>query len=295
MVSFVNVKIDDLLFLHDKGFRFVDIKSEFESQRLSDGSVNLVLYKSGKLLIQGPKLLVDKISSLLINKDFSPNKKTIPKQEASLSSNEWNSKIHIGSDETLKGDSFGGLVVCAFFYSPSFKDELLNLGVRDSKKISDSQIKSIASSLSKRFEGFFSIKNIFPEEYNNLVENLGSVTKVLNKLHLEVYNSLVSEKNLVSYAQDLKKIVFVVDKFPGCSVGDFKIISGESSSLAIAAASIIARSEALKQMSLLSSNAGFRLPMGSTHVEKALEILSSKGVDLRLFAKLHFRNVKKFL
>ena len=181
----------------------------------------------------------------------------------------------IGSDEVLKGDTFGGIVVAAVKANPEQHTALKDLGVRDSKTLSDRQIQLIAPKIEKNFPCI--IKNIYPEEYNGLK---GTVTDILNKLHKECYNYL-------------KPGTHVVDKFPGCTVGDIIEIQAESKYPEVAAASIIARAHALNQLHDLSKKAGFLIPKGSAHVQKALEQLKKSNLPATDFVKLKFSNVKK--
>ena len=62
----------------------------------------------------------------------------------------------------------------------------------------------------------------------------------------------------------------------------------------MAAASILARAYALKQLAELSKRAGFTIPKGSTHVATALKELKAKEFPPEEFVKLKFRNVAIF-
>lgn len=183
--------------------------------------------------------------------------------------------IIIGSDESLKGDTFGGVVVAAVKADDEMREKLMQFGVTDSKKITDRKVLSIAEKIKKTAE--CEVRNIFPEEYNKK-----KITDWLNKLHKECYNYLKPGKH-------------VVDKYPGCNVGEIVVTKAESKYVEVAAASILARAAALKQIDSLSELAGFRLPKGSTHVKHALQELKAKGLDFKKFVKTDFKNVKGFL
>tara|TARA_Y100000310_G_C20354266_1_gene655891 strand:- start:355 stop:759 length:405 start_codon:yes stop_codon:yes gene_type:complete len=122
------------------------------------------------------------------------------------------------------------------------------------------------------------VKSVLPEEYNLY----SGATGLLNKLHLECAKYLSPGKH-------------VVDQYPGCAVGDIQETKAESKFVEVAAASVLARATALKQLSYLSCEVGFTLPKGSTHVKEALQKVKDKGLDMSEFAKLHFRNVHEFL
>lgn len=183
--------------------------------------------------------------------------------------------VIIGTDESLKGDTFGGLVVAGVKADEKIRGELEELGVADSKKISDKKILLMAERIKKLVE--CEVKDVFPEEYNK-----SKLTVLLNKLHKECYDLLKPGKH-------------VVDKYPGCDVGEVVVEKAEDKYVEVAAASILARAAALKQMDDLSAKAGFSLPKGSTHVKLALRDLKRKGLDFREFVKVDFKNVKEFL
>ncbi|MFT4313394.1 MAG: hypothetical protein ACMXYA_03215 [Candidatus Woesearchaeota archaeon] len=187
----------------------------------------------------------------------------------------------IGSDETLKGDTFGGIVVAGVYLDQSQKTYLEKLGITDSKKITDTKINKLAPIIMQH--STYAVKNIFPVEYNT-----HKLTPLLNTLHLAV------KEEIMQKITD-KKFTHVVDKFPGCVTGDIIVEKAESKYIEVAAASIIARHVGLQQLVQLSNTIGFTIPKGSTHVSEALEKLSSSSYDPKLFVKLHFKNVQKAL
>ena len=183
----------------------------------------------------------------------------------------------IGSDEVLKGDTFGGIVVAAVKANRNTRDQLVALGVTDSKLIDDSKIIALAPKIEQLSACI--VKNIYPSEYNAFK---GSITDMLNHLHKECYNYL-------------KPGTHIVDKFPGCIVGDVIETHAESKYIEVAAASIIARAHGLKQLNNLSKRAGFTIPKGSTHVAEALQKLKEHNLHPSEFVKLNFKNVKAAL
>ncbi|MBU0471478.1 MAG: hypothetical protein KKF89_02560 [Nanoarchaeota archaeon] len=197
--------------------------------------------------------------------------------------NDFDDKVIVGSDETLKGDTFGGLIVVGFRANNEERERLRNLGVRDSKTITDNVILRMAEDLKEYFSNNFFILSLMPEEYNAKVGVFG-LTNILNELHRKVNIEL---KTSIS--------IHVVDKYPGCRVGDIIEEKAESKYVEVAAASIIARDEAIKQFEELSRMASFRVPKGSTHVTEALNFLKRKNLKPAKFVKTHFRNVKNAL
>tara|TARA_Y100000310_G_C20695149_1_gene825144 strand:- start:2636 stop:3223 length:588 start_codon:yes stop_codon:yes gene_type:complete len=184
----------------------------------------------------------------------------------------------IGSDESLKGDTFGGIVVAAVKADDAMRKRLEDMSVGDSKKIADSKVLLLAAELRKICE--FHIVNLSPKEYNARVAN--GVTILLDELHKEVYDYLKPGQH-------------VVDLYPGCSVGHIRETKAEDKYVEVAAASLLARADALLQFDALSNKAGFRVQRGSTHVQGSLEKLKEKGLPFSEFVKMGFKNVKKFL
>ena len=264
MTVFLNVKKEDMKLLIDHGLGLDKTKTKYEIMRLR-GSCVAILFTSGKLLIQGSDVNVSRYRDLMIAKGFKePTKIEYVSQ----------SGLFIGSDESLKGDTFGGLVVVGVKADDVVRENLKILGVMDSKKIKDSSIPLLAQNIKKIAK--VSIRNIYPEKYNQYNQ-----TELMNKLHKTV-------------ADELSPGTHVVDKYPGCNVGDIAVTKGESKYVEIAAASIIARDEALSQIGDLSNKLGFDIPKGSTHVKSALELLKKSGKDPNQFIKMHFKNIKPY-
>ncbi len=185
----------------------------------------------------------------------------------------------IGTDEAFKGDSFGGIVVAGVKADEKERQLLINLGVMDSKKLTDIKIGILAPRIMENFKWHAEV--LLPEEYNKELEH-NNLTVLLNKLHKKCYSRLQTP--------DSKH---VVDKYPGCSVGDIAETKAESHYVEVAAASILARYLGLEQFKFLSKRAGFTIPKGSTHVTNALERLKREKQDFSMLTKLHFKNVSK--
>ncbi len=269
MTLFTNVSKDEAVSLAKKRFTLEEPKTVYEEVRLSKGKVVLILYTSGKLLLQGPPEEVRKtareIQKARIGEEVKPEKF---RQESG-----W----VIGSDESLKGDTFGGIVVAAVKANDEIREKLRSLGVADSKTLADKEILPMADKI-KQIAGC-EIRSILPEEYNDFK---GNVTGLLNKLHTEC-------------AKDLGTGKHIVDKYPGCIAGDIQEERADSKYVEVAAASVLARAGSLQQLNYLSVLAGFSLPKGSTHVQLALMELKERKLDFRKFVKVYFRNVRDFL
>lgn len=272
MAVFNNVKKEDLKKL--KGFSKEEPKTVYEQLRLKGKDaglkdVTLILYTSGKLLLQGKNDAVEKAAKEL--EKLKLGKKA--KREQFRRESGW----IIGTDESLKGDTFGGLVVAGVKADNKMREELTALGAADSKELSDHEILSMSEKIKKIAQ--CEVVSIYPEEYN---QHDGNVTKLLDKLHGSIARYLHPGKH-------------IVDKYPGCSVGDVQEEKAESKYVEVAAASVLARAAALSQLDSLSVQAGFRLPKGSSHVKLALHELKERKLDFKKFVKIDFGNVKEFL
>jgi ribonuclease HIII len=268
MVVFENVTKEDIEKLQKRGFHRENGKGLYEESRFLKKNVTLIYYNSKKLLLQGKKADVEKVAEeIRILKIGTEQKSEHFKREAG-----W----IIGSDESLKGDTFGGVVVAAVKADNRIRQELQSIGVADSKTLQDKEIILIAEKIKKIAP--CEIQSILPEEYN---QN-GKITLILNQLHKEC-------------ARYLGEGTHIVDKYPGCTIGEIREEKAESKYIEVAAASILARAAALQQMDHLSSLAGFALPKGSTHVLDALKRLKEKGLDFKKFVKIDFRNVREYL
>ena len=269
MPVFKKVTKEDAAKLLRKGFTMDAPKTAYEELRLKKSNVSLVLYKSGKLLLQGKEEAVEKIAGQL--EKLSIGEET--KKESFRKETGW----IIGSDEALKGDTFGGLVVAAVRADAKLRTKLKELGVADSKKLKDQEVLRLAEEVKRAVP--CEIKSLLPEEYN---KKDGNVTDLLNKLHAAARNDLGPGKH-------------IVEQYPGCTTGDVITTKAESKYLEVAAASVLARAAALHQLHYLSSVAGFPIPKGSTHVKIALHELEERNLPPEKFVKLHFNNVKEAL
>ncbi len=266
MVSIDNVTEKSLKRLKKYGFKEEKPKSDRELIRYA-GATTLTLFKTGKLLIQGSE------------QDVKETKKIA--EFLGIGESPKFSGVAVGTDETLKGDTFGGIVVCGFKADDSIRDELKEIGVRDSKSLLKPEIVRLAKELIEKFPDNYHVENIFPKQYNKLNIKM-SVTEILDQLHKKCYNKLA------------RTAVHIVDEYPGCSVGNIVEKKAESKYFEVAAASIIARYFGLKQIRELEMKAGFFIPLGSSNVESGLLELRKKSLDKADYVKIKFKNVIKF-
>src|SRR3989344_2865288 len=168
MAVFTNITAEQAERLLQAGFVKEEPKTVFEVLRLKKEQTTAILYYSGKLLLQGKN--VDKIAVQLRKLKIGAEQVPEPFQQETG----W----VIGSDESLKGDTFGGIVVAAVKANSISRKTLSELGVADSKVLSDKEVLQMSGQIKKIVS--CEIKSLLPEEYNQRDSN---VTELLNKLH----------------------------------------------------------------------------------------------------------------
>lgn len=210
---------------------------------------------------------------------------------------------HLGVDEVGKGDYFGPLVVVSCFVDNDFLKTVSSLGVVDSKKLSDSRIRSIYESIKDYPYYYVSVVN--PCEYNSLIEEYKNVALLLAKQHSKVIE--IALEDLSSKSIDCNDIVIdqfsakknrVIDELGsrGKSANFVQFHKGESD-VAVACASVYARAIFLEEMDKLNDEYYFSFPKGASNViDSARRFVELHGKDeLRKVAKISFRTTSQVL
>lgn len=204
----------------------------------------------------------------------------------------------IGVDESGKGDFFGPLVVGGVFVQSDHVSQMINLGIRDSKKLSDAKIRKLSDSM-KEFLLWDTVI-IMPQRYNELYDKFRNINKLLAWGHARVIENLLKKVSnsglscgmvvLDQFAQSEGRVLNAL-----MSNGrKHKIVQrhkGESD-IAVAGASIIARDTFVQSMTKLSEKYSIHIPLGvSPAVKQAREEFIQKYGETRLseVAKLNFR------
>ena len=204
----------------------------------------------------------------------------------------------IGTDESGKGDYFGPLVSAGVYVDLTTKPLLERIGVRDSKKLNDTQIKEIAQNIKKICVNQFSVIEISPETYNNLYNQFKSEGKNLNVLlawaHAKAIEEVLTKVDCENALSDkFADEKFIISKLQekGKRINLRQEHKAEAN-IAVAAASILARERFLEKLKKLSMELGIELPKGaSPHViEQAKKVVEKSGEEaLKKIAKLHFK------
>lgn len=207
---------------------------------------------------------------------------------------------HIGTDEAGKGDFFGPLITAGFFIdSLETENDLRKMGVCDSKKLNDTEISKIAKILWGKYKNNIAIMRPSVEKYNELYSKFKNLNVLLGWSHAKVIEELKTRFPNIKLAN--------VDKFAEKTLvsryltnfTDLKIdamVKGEDHDIAIAAASIIARSYFVGKMAELSEKFGMKIPLGAnSHVKTAgKQFIEKHGSEnLKFVAKLHFKTAQE--
>jgi ribonuclease HIII len=247
--------------------------------------LTITYYNSGKLVVQGDD--IDTFLSVHAPEFAGAG------VEAHSADDE-----RIGTDEAGKGDYFGALTVAAVFVSSSDIARLRRIGVADSKQLSDDTVARLAAAIEVSTPHALVV--VDPLEYNRRQRELGNVNKLLGELHaqaiLEVSQKTACRKVLTDQFGDIGH----VRRGLGLTSAAFQLEARPRAEdhVAVAAASILARSAFLASLRRLSDECGLDLPKGAGEpvdsiVKKLVAIVGRDG--LPRFAKVHFRTTEKVL
>ena len=272
-----------------------------------DGDTVVTMYQSGKVVFQG--------RDADLAADFWIETEKINYGKAIVSSSDDKKKekkeverkiplriTSIGSDEVGTGDYFGPIVVTASYVEKENIDFLLELGVKDSKKMSDAEIKKVVPQIIKKIPYHtFVLSN---RQYNELYNNDMNMNKMKAILHNKVLSTFADK---TKYPYDH----IVVDQFENpksyynhLSEAKFKVYNitfltkAEDQCLSVACSSLISRYIFLQEMDKISHSVSMDIPKGASDLVDAVgkEIVAKFGKDkLMDIAKMNFKNTEKIM
>lgn len=279
---------------HDYEFRSVPF-AVFAAQK---DKVNVVFYKSGKLVVQGADAsdFVEFALEPEILKEARMGYETLLDPSLLLP--------RIGVDESGKGDLFGPLCIAAVYVNESVVKAWEDAGIRDSKRVSsDQRIYELARLIRSTPGCAFSVVPIGNAAYNRLYASMGNVNSILAWGHARAIENLLERGRLVppparvisdQFAKGPATLERALMKL-GRNVELVQRHRAETD-LAVAAASILARDAFLAGLKRLEKEFGLPLPKGtSADSDAAARAFAQKHGVLRLpeVAKTHFQNVKR--
>ncbi len=202
----------------------------------------------------------------------------------------------IGTDESGKGDFFGPLVIGGVYVNKKTTKALKDLGIMDSKKLSDLQISKLAPEIKKLCS--YSVVVIGNKKYNQLYDKMHNLNKLLAWGHARVIENLLVKTDCQYALSDQfgdEKLIQQALMDKGKSISLFQRHKAEKI-IAVAAASIIARDEYVKRLTQLSTEYKLALPKGASNktISVAKQFLVDYSKDeLVNIAKLHFKTTQQ--
>lgn len=275
-----------------------------------EGGTIITLYESSKVMFQGISADIDanmwRDMEAHLNNGKAPieEKKKEKEKKGEKELYEERKKYYyissVGSDEVGTGDYFGPIVVTATFVSKENIEFLEELGVRDSKKLTDQKILDVVPKIIKKIP--YETIIYTNEEYNSHPEyNMNKIKAILhNKALLSLmkkdnfnYEKVVVDqfcypRNYFSYLKESNNVFRKIDF----------TTKAEDKCLSVACGSLISRYIFIKEMDKISKMLGKSVPKGSGVQADNFgkEIVDKYGKDiLKKITKLNFKNTNKIL
>ena len=288
-----------------------DKTPQYAMFQADDGDTVVTLYESGKAVFQGSDadiaseywIETEKINSgtAIVTNSETKKKETI-KGEKKENDSKYHNINSVGSDEVGTGDYFGPIVVSSCYVTKEDVSFLDELGVMDSKKITDDKILKIAPLIAKRIKYKSIILN--NKDYNKFHNNDFNMNKIKAILHNKVLYQMINEEHpdydyiiVDEFAKEHRYYDYIKDS-PNIQRDITFMTKAEDKCLSVACASIISRYLFLKEFDKLSDSLHIPLPKGANNeVDKiGIEIVEKYGKE-KLFevAKLNFMNTSRIL
>lgn len=268
------------------------------------GDTIVTLYESGKAMFQGVSADIEAGMWESIRKDkdnidyFMDTKDTKIKKEEQV---DIPSDIaSVGSDEVGTGDYYGPIVVTASFVSKDNIPFLTELGVRDSKKLSDEQILKIVPKIIKKIP--YKTIMLSNKEYNDNYGKDMNMNKIKAVLHNKVLTEIVKDNDydyiVVDQFEPEKSYYNHLSDVPNPLKGITFITKAEDKCLSVAVSSLISRYIFIKEMDKLGDKYGIFLPKGANYYveDVGIKLVNKYGEKiLHDIAKLNFSNTDRIL
>jgi ribonuclease HIII len=286
----------------------------YESWRvkLSDGAsqATAILYQSGKLVVAGHAPAFDQAVAIVeaVGKPVAPKRPPAGPAAAGSAEAPSETEPHIGTDEAGKGDFFGPLVTAGVYVDERTARLLRTLGVRDSKLVSDRELRGLATNIRDVVEDEKRVVIIVaPKRYNELYKQMRSEGKNLNTLlawaHTRAIEDLIGHglrpKFILSDQFGDKRYIenrLMVDtRLSGVPVLQMHRAEAD---VGVAAASILARDAFLRWIEQTGKALGLTVPKGASPkvIETGKLLVSRFGADgLKDYAKVSFKTMQKVL
>jgi len=251
---------------------------------------NVTAYESGKLVVAG------KGTEEFVAMTLEPEITKAPKLGYDeVLHPDW-FELHAGLDESGKGDLFGPVIAATVIADRTAIEGWIKAGVKDSKKIAESQIIKLDKMIRETHGVAVSTCFCGMAKYNLLMSRPhANLNRLLAWQHATALTQALSVKKAPRGLLDqFTKQPLVQRELAKMGTKDFELqmrTKAEEDPV-VAAASVVARAEFVRQMHALSKAFGGPLQKGAGPLvkEQAAQIIERFGARaLGNFAKLHFR------
>lgn len=267
------------------------------------GDVIVTLYESGKAMFQGVSadIEADMWENIKDNKDdidyFMDTTEEEKKEEEINLPRDISS---VGSDEVGTGDYYGPIVVTASYVNKENIPFLEELGVKDSKKLSDEQILKIVPKIIKVIP--YKTIMLSNKEYNDNYGKDMNMNKIKAVLHNKVLSEMVKD-NVYDYIvvdqfESEKSYYNHLSDIPNPLKGITFITKAEDKCYSVAVSSLISRYIFIKEIDKLGNKYDIFLPKGANYYveDVGIKLVQKYGPKvLNDVAKLNFSNTERIL
>ncbi len=295
-LSSYTVKLDDAQMqklqgiLQERGWTPFEVAYARYAFKADHLKTNLTAYLSGKVVVAG-KGTEDFVRDVL-----EPEVTRAPKLGYDeVLHPDW-FESHAGLDESGKGDFFGPIVAATVIAGRPAIEQWIAAGVKDSKKIAEPQIMRFDRMI--RETPGVAVRTCLcgMTKYNELMAKKGaSLNRLLGWLHATAVSQALAQIpvpwGLLDQFSEQPLVQRELAK-KGQKNFELRMRTKAEEDPVVAAASVVARAEYVRQMHELSLRFGAKLQKGAGPLVKvqANEIIAKFGVRaLGDFAKLHFR------
>ena len=267
------------------------------------GDTIVTLYESGKAMFQGVSADIEAGMWESIGKNKENIDYFIDREEVKEKKEETTIPIDIssvGSDEVGTGDYYGPIVVTASYVNKDDIPFLTELGVKDSKKLSDEQILKIVPKIIKKIK--YKTIMLSNKEYNKNYGKDMNMNKIKAVLHNKVLTEMVKDNEydyiVVDQFEPESSYYKHLSEVPSPLKGITFITKAEDKCLSVACSSLISRYIFVKEIDKLGDKYGIFLPKGANYYveDVGIKLVEKYGVNvLKEVAKLNFSNTDRIL
>lgn len=273
-------------YAEENGLEITKPQYTFFSARKKGLSINY--YESGKLVVQG------KEKDEFIRFTLEPE--ILETLEYSHPITTVDTHPHIGVDEAGKGDVFGPLCVAALHADGKGIEQLLDMGIKDSKTINDKNILKLAKQIKNSFD--YEVFSLFPAKYNELYLKFGNLNTMLAWCHSRVIDTVATQTKCKDVLIDQfasEHVVANAVKKLHIDINLQQRHKGESDPV-VAGASILARAAFVEGIEKLGKHYDIDLPKGASKavVNAGRKFIREHSKELLPdVAKMHFKTISE--